>query len=121
MKRVVSIMLCALIGGCASVAVTSDTLEDRTAFALGLNKEDFTISNRQDSGIRSDYVVKTKNGAQYSCYVTGVVSIIGRSVSDAICSQNVAANKKAGKTTDKNAPAPNRATCNALLKAAGRC
>lgn len=121
MKLGASMVLCALIGGCASVAVTSNTLEDRTALALGLNKGDFTIINRQDSGVRSDYTVQTKTGAQYSCYVTGAVSIVGRSVSDAICNQTVSVDKKAEKNTDKKAPTPNNATCNALLKAAGKC
>ncbi|MFA6053067.1 MAG: hypothetical protein WC762_10805 [Methylobacter sp.] len=77
----------AILSGCASQAVTSDQLVQNTAFALGLNASDFTISNRIDSGIKTTYSVETKSGQQYNCYVTGTLSIVGRVVSDAMCTQ----------------------------------
>lgn len=116
MKLAIPLLVAISVFGCASVAVTSDALEDRTAFALGLKKDDFTISNRQDSGVRTDYSVQTKSGAQYNCYVTGTVTVIGRTVSDAICSPM----KMVGKSAGKKTTAPS-SSCNALLKAANKC
>ncbi len=75
------------LSGCASQAVTGTHLEENTAFSLGMDKSDFTISNRRDSGIKTSYLVKTNSGQQYSCYVTGTFSIVGRAVSDAICNE----------------------------------
>jgi hypothetical protein len=95
---------------------TSSNLEDRTSFALGLKKEEFTIANRQDNGVRTDYRVRTKQGATYSCYVTGAVGITGREVSDAICSRSNAVSE----TSNKKSPASG-SSCNALLKAANTC
>lgn len=73
--------------GCASVAVTGSALEQRTASALGVPSTEITISNRTDSGVRTDYVATTSQNRVYNCYVTGTVSIVGRTVSDAMCSQ----------------------------------
>jgi hypothetical protein len=101
--------------GCASVAVTGNSIEERTAFALGLDKNEFSIDNRRDNGMRTDYIVQTKGGVRYNCYVTGTLSVTGRVVSDAICSQPGGANA-AGRT--QSTPAT---PCNALLKAAGKC
>lgn len=98
--------------GCASMAVTDDAIEKNTAFALGLEKGDFTVSNRQDSGLKSTYSVATKAGKKYNCYVEGTVSVVGRVVSDAICVELGKAGTPA-KGTDPS--------CNALLKAAGKC
>lgn len=107
-----------LVTGCASVAVTDDAIGQRTAAALGIEQSSFTISNRQDDGVRSSYAVKTKDGRTYSCYVTGSVSYIGRAVSDAICTEIGMTPKQAGKPMQ---PVNPRAACNALLKAAGKC
>ena len=73
--------------GCASMAVTEESLEQKTAFALGLDKGEFTISNRVDDGLQTNYVVKTKKGQVYNCYVTGTIAIMGRVVSDAMCNK----------------------------------
>lgn len=106
--------------GCASVAVNDDALKSRTSSALGLSPSDFTISNRVDNGVRTDYTVQAK-GSTYNCYVTGVVSVTGRTVSDAICTQmQSAAAQPASKSSAKPTQAP-AASCNALLKAAGKC
>jgi hypothetical protein len=77
----------AFLSGCASVAVSTDLIEQRTAFALGLDRSSFTISNRQDDGLRTQYVATAKNGQRYNCYVTGTFSVTGRVVSDALCSK----------------------------------
>lgn len=104
------------LAGCASVAVTDDAIGQRTAFALGIERSGFVISDRQDEGIRTNYTVKAKSGKTYSCYVTGTVSVVGRVVSDAICAEVGGAPAKP--TAKAGTPA---ASCNALLKAAGKC
>ncbi len=76
-------------------------------------KGNFTISDRVDDGVKSSYAVQTKTGKKYSCYVTGTVSYMGRVVSDAVC------NEIGGKQTKQ--AAQSNGTCNALLKAAGKC
>jgi hypothetical protein len=102
-----------LVAGCASIAVSDDAIEQNTATTLGLQKGNFTISDRVDDGVKSGYTVQTKTGKKYSCYVTGTVSYMGRVVSDAVC------NEIGGKQTKQ--AAPSNGTCNALLKAAGKC
>lgn len=75
-----------MLAGCASVAVNGDILEKRTSNALGLAPSNFVITSRVNDGVRTDYVVKTKNNKIYNCYITGTYSVMGRVVSDAICS-----------------------------------
>lgn len=76
-----------LLSACASIAVTDQAIVERTAFALGAAKEDFTIANRMDEGTTTRYTVRMRNGQEYSCFVGGSISVIGRSVSDAICTK----------------------------------
>ena len=71
--------------GCASLAVTDEAIVDRTAFALGLDKAAFTISGRVDEGTTTRYAVRTRSGQDYNCFVGGSFSVLGRSVSEAIC------------------------------------
>lgn len=103
-----------LIQGCASLAVSNDAIEANTAHALGLSASEFTVSDRQDSGIKTNYNVQTKGGKHFSCYVTGSVSVVGAVVSDALCtemaSSGAVGEKKGGGVS-----------CNALLNAAGKC
>jgi hypothetical protein len=106
-------VVAALAAGCASVAVSNDAIERNTATTLGLEKGNFTISNREDDGVKSSYAVKTTAGRKYSCYVTGTVSVMGRVVSDAVCNE-------VGKSA-KPMAATSSTSCNALLKAAGKC
>lgn|SRR5690606_13174804 len=110
LARFAALALLASVAGCASIAVSDDAIEQNTAVALGLPKGSFTISERVNDGVKSSYLVKTKTGRQYSCYVTGTVAVTGRVVSDAICQP------QHGKASAKPA-----ASCNALLKAAGKC
>lgn len=116
----------ALAAGCASVAVSGDAIEQNTARALGLAPGSFTVSNRVDSGIKTTYNVKTTAGRQYGCYVTGTVAIVGRVVSDAMCTEMARqpgrmAGQAAPAMAPAQAPAPAPQQCNAFLKAAGRC
>lgn len=106
-RRVVissSLLLMSLIVGCASLAVSDDAILKKTAFELGLEPSDFTVSNRQDDGVTSTYVVKAKGNKIYNCTIGGSISVLGRTVTSPICNE-------VGK-------AP---TCNALQKAAGKC
>ncbi len=75
------------LSGCASIAVTDDALVERTAFALGLEKGGFTIENRVNDGVTTRYRVRTKRGDEFNCFVGGSISVIGRSVSEAICTK----------------------------------
>ncbi|MBS0434533.1 MAG: hypothetical protein JSR75_06520 [Proteobacteria bacterium] len=77
----------ALATGCASIAVTDEAIVERTAFALGLAKGDFSISSRVDDGTTARYSVRTKAGQDYNCFVGGSISVTGRTVSEAICSK----------------------------------
>ena len=104
-----------LATGCASVAVSNDAIEQNTAQALGLAKGSFTITDRVDDGVKASYAVKTNTGKQYSCYVTGGVSVVGRVVSDSMCTELGKAGKQPASST------AGAASCNALLKAAGKC
>jgi hypothetical protein len=84
--------LAALVGllalsGCASIAVSDQAIVDRTAFALGLDKDAFTVSNRVDEGTTTRYAVKTRAGQEYHCFVGGSISVMGRSVSEAVCTR----------------------------------
>lgn len=76
-----------LAGGCASMAVTDAAIVDRTATALGLNKGEFTVSNRTDEGTTTRYSVRTKAGQEYNCFVGGSFNVLGRSVSEAVCNK----------------------------------
>jgi hypothetical protein len=86
-RTVGAMTMASLLVGCASVAVTDSALEERTAAALGLARGSFTISERKDDGVRSQYVVQTASGQRHQCYVTGTFSVTGRIVSDAICNK----------------------------------
>lgn len=97
--------------GCASVVVKDDDIVKKTAFALGLEKNAFTISDRADNGLQTTYTVTTKAGKKYNCYVEGSFSFgTGSVVTDAMCSE-------IGKSTKDSSGA----SCNALLKKAGKC
>lgn len=82
---ILAVMLAA--AGCASLAVTDEAIVDRTAFALGLPKGEFTVSNRQNEGTTTRYSVRTKSGQEYNCFVGGSINVLGRSVSEAVCSK----------------------------------
>ena len=115
-RLVVFASLCVLAGalaGCASVAVTDEAIEKNTAFALGIERGSFTISNRENDGVKTTYLVTTKSGKKHNCYVTGTIGVTGRTVSDALCSP---VGQAAGNRSNSS-----NVSCNALLKAAGRC
>lgn len=104
--------------GCATT-IDDAGIEQRTSNAVGRPVGSFTIADRsEESGGRINYTVKTRDGATYRCYLYSpttfvkVMSFGQTPNSDAICS----AMGRVGAAGA--APAP---TCNALLKAAGKC
>lgn len=106
-KRLLLAASVTTMAGCAALA-TDDAVVKRTAFALGLDKSDFVISNRQNEGAQATYLVTTKSGKKFNCYVEGYFSYtsIGEA-SDAMCVE-LGGKGKAD-------------ACNALLKKAGKC
>ena len=113
MIKTINILLLALfMTGNAFAAVSSEKLEERAAFSLGLKKEDFTISNTKASGIRTEFLVTTKTEVEYNCYVTGGLGM----VSDAVCTKIASSGDSKEKKTGDGEP-----VCNALLQAAGKC
>lgn len=118
-----------LTAGCASVAISDDGIEKSTAAALGLEKGSFDITDRDNDGSKTTYLVKANDGRKFSCYMTGTVSLFGRVSSDPVCTEIMppkpAASAKAAPaaaaTATTTAPAKKAAPCNALLKAAGKC
>lgn len=116
-KSFALLLSASLSGGCASVAVTDDAIITNTSRALGLERNQFTISDRSDSGLQTTYTARTRSGKTYSCYVEGSVSVVGRVVSDALCREM----SRGGAPAAPAAAAPVDPSCNALLRAAGRC
>ncbi len=86
-RRWVPTLAVLLTAGCASFAVTNEAIVDRTAFALNLDKGDFTVSNRVDEGTTTRYAVRTKRGQEFNCFVGGSINVLGRAVSEAVCSR----------------------------------
>jgi len=112
---IIAIAALAILPGCAAQVVKEDHLKQKTAFALGLDQNAFTISDRVDDGLQTRYNVKTNNNLNYNCYVEGAFSFgTGGVVSDAICNQIGGGEKSKSKSIGGN-------TCNDLLRAAGRC
>ncbi|WP_372824261.1 hypothetical protein [Polaromonas sp.] len=119
-----------VLAGCAATT-TQETLEQRTAQAIGRSVGQFTISDRsEETGGRINFMVNTRDGAIYSCYMVGATGFqkamtFGQTPhSDAICAARVGGNARGG---SPGATAPGQPgsrageACNALLRAAGRC
>ena len=107
--------------GCAAT-ISQDGLEQRTSAAIGRQVGTFTIAKTgEETGGRINYTAKTKDGITYQCYMysaTGfqkAMSFGQTPHSDAICTQ-MGRGGPAARADSKPA-----ASCNALLKAAGRC
>lgn len=121
-RHLTALILAGMLAGCAAQVVKDDHLKQKTAFALGLEPKDFTVSDRVDDGVQTRYNVRTHDGRSYSCYVAGAFSLgTGGIVSDALCSQ-LGGGKTAPPTAKGKAAAPAAGpACNDLLRAAGRC
>lgn len=84
-KDFLTSLLLLVLAACASFTVSDDTLSRRTADALSLGADDFTIASRVDEGDRTEYQVHTDSGRKYDCSITGSIGITGRTLSDADC------------------------------------
>lgn len=119
----------ALLAGCAATT-SQQTLEQRTAQAIGRSVGQFTVSDKtEETGGRINYTVNTRDGVAYSCYMVGATGFqkamsFGQIPdSDAICTARVGGNPRGGNPGAAAPSQPGRAgeACNALLRAAGRC
>lgn len=64
-----------------SKIISDDLLKKRAAFALGVDANKVSIENRDDTGLRTEFIAKVGN-KKTPCYVTGSIGV----VSDAVCS-----------------------------------
>lgn len=98
--------------------------ERKISMAIGREVGEFNITNQQaveaPAGYNgTQYTVKTKDGSTFKCEILepsgfGKVMTYGMaSGADAMCTDFTVGSKDAGKT--------NKASCNALLHAAGKC
>lgn len=102
----------------------NSTAQKKISMAIGQEINEFTISSQQkiDAPAGYDgtqYSVKTNNGKSYKCEILEM-SGFGKAMTwgmgtgaSAMCTDFTKGSADAGKT--------NKASCNALLKAAGRC
>jgi hypothetical protein len=104
------------VAGCAT-NVESPTLIKRAAFAIDADESTLTIKESSQEGMRTNFTVASTNGKTYRCYVVGQPKLLQAmslggigEASDAICSGV----NTSGESVMKN-------SCNALLKAAGKC
>jgi hypothetical protein len=129
--KVSAISLVLLSAGCASNASNSSSAnvdtskaEQKISMAIGQEVGQFSITGQQkiDAPMGQNgaqYAVQTKAGKSYKCDIYepsgfGNVVMWGGAVgSSAMCTDFTKGSADAGKT--------NAASCNALLKAAGRC
>lgn len=117
--------------GCASspnnastTGKNNSTAEKKISMAIGQEISDFSIVNQINTDapmgyIGTQYTVNSKNGKTYKCEILensgfGKVMTLGTGTgAGAMCTDFTKGSKDAGKT--------NAASCNALLKAAGKC
>lgn len=96
--------------------VEDSVLLKRASFALSIDESKLTIKDKSEDGMRTNFVAVSSTGKSYRCYVVGgstamrVMTFGSASASDAICSG-----------VDDKGESPMKNSCNALLKAAGKC
>jgi hypothetical protein len=87
-KLAFAAIACGLLAGCAGTQVTEDQLQQKTAFTLGVDPSDLTISDKVKVGtLRTNYVATTKKGKKFMCWVEAGPSLIGQIVSDPRCTE----------------------------------
>lgn len=94
-----------------------DALLDKAEFATGIDRKYLSVipGSIQAQIDSVHYKVKSKKGGYYRCYYTTVVAV----TSDAICKRIGATEAK--QNVKANAKKKESDSCNALLRAAGRC
>lgn len=75
------------LSGCSTLYKVSDEkLKERTAYALGLDENQVTISGRKQDGMQTNFNAKTDKGAEYRCYIVGGIAAMGQT-SAAMCTK----------------------------------
>ncbi|MCD5979794.1 hypothetical protein [Pseudomonas quasicaspiana] len=103
-----------LLQGCGMIAsktVSDISLQEKAAVTLNTTPEKVRIFEKRGEVDSVKFKAQTNKGV-YNCYYTTLVGLD----SDTLCSGPV---EGSAKQTGAETPAP--ASCNALLKAAGRC
>jgi len=72
---IIVLTIAVALGGCAATSQSSDELQSATAFSLGLDAGSVTISNRQDSGLTTNYWATTRDGRKYACVRTAMLVV----------------------------------------------
>lgn len=136
-KKIIFLLVAIAMTGCATTKNNSETADTKPsaeadknraakklAFAIGREVGDFTVTAQQEGEApggykRTDYKLKTKDGASYQCYILepsglGKVMTWGMaSGTDAVCSEIAGSSNNTSKPLNKN--------CNDLLRAAKKC
>lgn len=88
LARLIGLAALLSTAGCASTLIGQDDLAERAAAAVGVSVGEITISQRVDSGGSTRFQARTKSGQAYNCSIGVVVSVLGRQVTDAICTRH---------------------------------
>lgn len=80
MNQIIVLIFALIMTGNVMAAMSSEKLEERAAFSLGLKKGDFSISNTKADGIRTEFLVTTKTEVEYNGYVIGGLGIVPNTV-----------------------------------------
>ena len=76
-----------VLSGCSTLYnVTDEKIKERTAFALGLDENQISISGRTQDGMQTNYIAKTNKGVVYRCYIVGGIAAMGQT-SAAMCNK----------------------------------
>lgn len=128
-QKILAVALLLMFSGCATTANNtsaqgSNQAEKKISMAIGREIGNFKITNSQATEAPAgyngmQYTVKTDDGATFKCEILepsgfGKVATWGMaSGADAMCTDFTKGSKDIGKI--------NNASCNALLRAAGKC
>lgn len=127
-QKLLTATLLLMLAGCATTNNTSpqgnNKAESKISMAIGREIGNFKITNSQATEAPAgyngmQYTVKTNDGATFKCEILepsglGKVATWGMaSGADAMCTDFTKGSSDIGKT--------NNASCNALLRAAGKC
>jgi len=128
-QKLLTATLLLMLSGCATTANNpsaqgSNNAESKISMAIGREIGNFKITNTQATEAPAgyngmQYTVKTNDGATFKCEILepsgfGKFATWGMaSGADAMCTDFTKGSSDIGKT--------NNASCNALLKAAGKC
>ncbi|MDO9161446.1 MAG: hypothetical protein Q8N35_02350 [Methylococcaceae bacterium] len=128
-QKLLTVTVLLMLSGCATTAnnasaTGNNKVENKISMAIGREIGNFKIVNSQSTDAPTgyngmQYTVKTNDGATFKCEILepsglGKVATWGMaSGADAMCTDFTKGSSDIGKT--------NNASCNALLRAAGKC